>query len=379
MRFGILGTGNIAGQFAQDVQGIAGGTGAQRSVVTAVASRSAESAAAFGKRFGLPSEKCYSPYKHLLRDEEIDAVYISLPNHLHAEWAIKALHAGKHVLCEKPFTLNAAEAERVLTEAELSGKRVMEAFMYRCHPLIHAALDAVRSGAIGELRMIRASFCYRTNNIENNIRFDPTLGGGSLMDIGSYCLNFARLFAGSEPTQAHIVGHQHSAGVDDYACAILKFPTPAPGNSPGIASGNTHRDISGTLRRPGDTSGGGSENEITAALTFGMTTQLNNAAILGGTEGYLEIPIPWKPPQRGAIYTLRGQTPPKQNLAASGKPSPPPVQTFTVDAPAPLYAGQADAFVDAVRSGGPMPVTAQDTLGNMRLLDELRGQLGLPW
>ncbi len=221
--------------------------------------------------------------------------------------------------------------------------------MYRCHPLMDAVRDAVTSNAIGELRMIRASFCYRTSHIAGNVRFDPAIGGGALMDIGSYCLSFARFIAGREPVAAHVVGHQHATGVDDYATAILKFA-------------------------PDDTQPAPLRGAIAAALTFGMTVQLDNTAHLGGTDGHLQIPIPWKPPATGATYILAGQTPPRQDLA-KGKSGPPQPKVVTVDSPAPLYGQQADAFADAVRNNTPMPVNPADTLGNMRLIDKLRGQL----
>lgn len=347
LKFGILGTGNIAGQFAQGV------AGAKRSVVVAVGSRSGPSALAFGERFGLTPAVCHGSYDTLIHDPSIDAVYVSLPNHLHAEWTVKALDAGKHVLCEKPFAMDAEEAAAMFDAADRTGQRLMEAFMYRCHPLMDAVRDEVAAGTIGELRMIRASFCYRTTNIAGNVRFDPAIGGGALMDIGSYCLSFARFIAGREPAAAHLVGHQHAASVDDYAAVILKFDQVADPESP----------LPAPLR-----------GAITAALTFGMTVQLDNTAHLGGTDGHLQIPIPWKPPTTGASYILAGQTPPRQDLA-QGQPGPPEPQIITVDAPAPLYGQQADAFTDAVQHGSPMPVSPADTLGNMRLIDQLRGQL----
>lgn len=353
LKFGILGTGNIAGQFAQGV------AGAKQSGISAVGSRSAASAEAFGQKHNLEKSHCFGTYDKLIHSDAVDAVYVSLPNHLHAQWTIKALEAGKHVLCEKPFAMNAEETQAMFDAAERTGKRLMEAFMYRCHPLMDAVRHEVTSGGasggggIGELRMIRASFCYRTTNIDGNVRFQPDIGGGALMDIGSYCLNFARFIAGREPAAAHIVGHQHATGVDDYAAAILKFDEDPHQPEP--------------LR-----------GAITATLTFGMTVQLDNTAHLGGTDGHLQIPIPWKPPTTGATYILSGQTPPKQDLA-KGKTGPPAPKVVTIDSPAPLYGQQADAFADAVRHNTPMPVTPADTLGNMRLIDQLRQQLEASW
>ncbi|MEM6459701.1 MAG: Gfo/Idh/MocA family oxidoreductase [Planctomycetota bacterium] len=342
LRYGILGTGNIAGQFAEGV------AKAERSAVTAVGSRSPESAAAFGERLNLPPEKCHGSYEALIRSDAVDAVYVSLPNHLHAEWSIKALAAGKHVLCEKPLAMDAAEAGRMFDAAQAHGRVLMEAFMYRCHPLTGAVLAAVRRGDVGEVRVVRASFCYRTTHIDGNVRFDPAIGGGALMDIGSYCLSFARMIAGNEPEAMHITGNRHAAGVDDYATAILKFP-PLPGV-----------DFRGS--------------PLVAALSFGMTVQLDNTAWVGGTEGYLSVPVPWKPPEVGAKYVLHGQTPPKQDKAsANGSPGP---ETFKFDAGVPLYGLEADAFAASVLDGSPLPVTPTDTLGNMAVIDTLAEQLG---
>ena len=332
-RYGILGCGNIARQFATDL------ADAQHARVAAVASRSADKARSFGARFGVAPDRCFGGYAELLADRSLDAVYVALPNHEHHGWSKRALAAGKHVLCEKPFTLNVAAAEDLFATADAAGLRIMEAFMYRCHPLTPAVVDAVRGGAIGRLRMIRASFCYRTARIDGNVRFDPTIGGGGLQDIGSYCVNFARLMAGEEPSEVHAVGHHHATGVDDVAAAVLNFPS-----------------------------------GVSAALTFGMSVQLDNTAHLGGTDGWIQVPVPWKPAPTGATYVVGGQTPPKQDLAAGPAGSTGP-RTVTVDAAAPLYALEADAFARACRTGGPLPVPPDDTRGNLAVLTELARQL----
>src|SRR5258708_18337405 len=115
-------------------------------------------------------------------------------------WRLGALRAGKHVLCEKRFAVNHSQAQEMFDEAQRAGRVVMEAFMYRSHPLTHAVMDAIRGGAIGQVKMIRASFCYRTMRITNNIRFSRELAGGALMDVGCYCIDFCRMVAGAEPT-----------------------------------------------------------------------------------------------------------------------------------------------------------------------------------
>jgi len=332
-RYGILGCGNIAGQFASDL------ADAQDSVVAAVASRSADRARDFGDRFGVDPARCFGGYAELLADDTLDAVYVALPNHEHHGWSKRALAAGFHVLCEKPFTLNVAGAEDLFDTADAAGLRIMEAFMYRCHPLTHAVVDAVRGGVIGRLRLVRASFCYRTSRIGGNVRFDPAIGGGGLWDIGSYCVSVARLLAGCEPEAVHAAGHFHDTGVDDVAAGLLNFP-----------------------------------HGVTASLTFGMSVQADNTLHLGGEDGWIQVPVPWKPPQRGAAYVVGGQTPPKQDLAAGGG-GPPGPRTVAVDADAPLFALEADAFARAARSGGPLPVTRADTVGNVRVLAEMARQL----
>ncbi len=346
LRFGILGTGNIAAQFARGV------ASAQRSVVTAVGSRTVDSANAFGQRFGLSPDRCHRHYDALLIDPTVDAVYLSLPNHLHHEWTCRALEAGRHVLCEKPLAMNPAEGRAMFDAASRAERVLMEAFMYRCHPLMDAVRGAIDDGRIGQLRMIRAQFCYRTSRIDGNIRFDPAIGGGALMDIGCYCLDFCRFITRRAPVAAHLVGNRHPTGVDDYATAILKFDA-----APALADAHPH------LADP-----------ITASLSFGMTVQLDNTAHLGGTDGHLQIPVPWKPPQHGATYVLAGQTPPKQDLAA-GKSAPPTPQTVTVDAPAPIYGLEADRFADAVAGRRDLPMTPRESQDLAALIDQLKGQV----
>ena len=339
LRLGILGTGNIARQFA------AGLGSSERTVVQAVASRRFETAEAFARTHRIPV--AYGSYDELVRDRSVDAVYVSLPNSMHREWAVAALRAGKHVLCEKPIAANAAEAEEMFDAARRAGKVLVEAFMYRSHPLTHAVLESISGGEIGTVKLVRTSFCFRTTRVEGNIRFDPSLAGGALMDIGCYCLNFSRLIAGAEPVAAHAVGVLHGSGVDESAAAVLTFP-------------------------------GG----VTASFTCGMTVQADNTAFICGSEGYVEIPVPWKPAARGAEYRVVRGTPPKMDDASRGaardtaQPGP-ARQVHAVDAGKELYALEADDFAAAVQDGVPPRIDRTDSVGNMRLLDLLRRQLGV--
>jgi predicted dehydrogenase len=333
LRWGILGTGNIARQFTR------GQSPGSRNVLSAVGSRGIHSAEQFAAAHGLP--RAHGSYEALVADPGVDAVYLSLPNSMHHEWTIRSLRAGKHVLCEKPIAANAAEAEEMFDVAEREGRVLVEAFMYRSHPLTRAVRDVVQSGQIGELKLIRTSFCFRTTKIAGNIRFDASLAGGALMDVGCYCLNFARLFAGAEPTTVHGVGRLHESGVDALASGVLQFPA-------GVA----------------------------ATFTCGMTVQADNTASLCGSEGYVEIPVPWKPPRENAVYHVVRSTPPLMDGPAK-VPAVPPRQTHHVTAPGELYALETEDFAAAVLDGRPPALDRRDSVGNMRLLDELRRQVGV--
>jgi len=332
LRWGILGTGNIARQFT------AGLNANRRGVATAVGSRGKHSAEAFAKTYGL--SRAHGSYDDLIKDSGIDAIYVSLPNSLHAEWTIRALSAGKHVLCEKPLAMNAAEAEQMFDAAAGAGKILMEAFMYRTHPQTLVVMKAVRSGAIGQLRLIRTSFCFRVRKIEGNVRFVRELGGGGLMDVGCYCINFARLFAGAEPNAVHATAIFHQSGVDELAAGTLVFP-------------------------------GG----ILSTFACGMCAQADNTAYLCGTDGYIEIPVPWKPVAGSSKFILTGGIPPRMDNPQPG--GPPKRDVRIVDFAGDLYGIEADNFAGMVLDGNPPAMSREDSLGNMRVLDEMRRQIGL--
>ncbi len=155
LHWGIMGTGNIAHQFAEGV------AHAPRSRLVAVGSRTQRNADDFASKFDVPHS--HGSYASLLEDDAVDAIYVSLPNSMHCEWTIRALEAGKHVLCEKPLAANAAEAERMFAAAKQHGRILVEALMYRSHPITHEVLRKVREGAIGQLKLIRTNFCFRTS------------------------------------------------------------------------------------------------------------------------------------------------------------------------------------------------------------------------
>lgn len=193
----------------------------ENSQLKAVASRSETKAEVFARQWGIPG--IYSSYEALLSDPEIDVIYNSLPNSLHAEWSIKALRMGKHVLCEKPITTSSRDIDAVIDVAKETGRIICEAFMYRHHPQTIRVKQIVDNGEIGKVQIIRGSFCY-TNNRSPDVRFDPNLGGGCLWDVGCYPVSYARYIMGAEPTTVY--GHQiiGSTGVDTLFTGQMLFP-----------------------------------------------------------------------------------------------------------------------------------------------------------
>ncbi len=222
--------------------------------LVAVGSRSQQTADAYAHAWGIPT--AHGSYEALLEDPEVEAVYISLPNSLHVEWSVRALEAGKHVLCEKPLGRRPEEVEHAFDAADRAGRILMEAFMYRHHPQTKRAKELVDEGAVGELRLVHSTFSFTLSD-EENVRLRPELDGGSLMDVGCYCVSGSRLFAG-EPETA--VGRQviGSAGVD------VRF--------------------AGTLAFPGD---------VLAQFDCGFDMPGRNGLEVVGSEGTLRVASPW--------------------------------------------------------------------------------------
>lgn len=335
LRWGIMGTGNIARQFA------AGMSTSRRGTMTAAGSRSRDSASAFAAQFKIAA--ALGSYDELIKSPDVDAIYLSLPNSMHHEWTIKALRAGKHVLCEKPISVTASQAEEMFDVSKQAGKLLVEAFMYRSHPQTRAILDTIRKGIIGDVKVIRTSFCYRTTKLDGNIRFDSSLAGGSVMDIGCYCINLSRLIAGSEPDRIGASGKINAGGIDEWAGGTMHFP-----------------------------------NGIIANFVCGMTVQGDNTAHICGTDGYLQIGWPWKPPKKAA-FTIAHSIPPRQDDPKSSAPARPPQEEVSVEVDQELYSLEADDFAASVLDGAAPALTRQDSVGNMKVLDEIRKQIGLKY
>ena len=331
LQWGIIGTGGIAHAFAEGLARSRTGT------LAAVGSRRQESADKFGDEFQLP--KRYGSYEALLADSEVDAVYISTPHPMHAEWAIKSAEAGKRILCEKPLALNHAEAMVVMEAAKENDVFLMEAFMYRCHPQTAKLVELVRSGVIGKVGVIQATFSFRAHFDPEGRLFKHALGGGGILDVGCYCTSMARLIAGAatgrdfaEPLEVKGVGHIGESRVDDYAIASLRFP-----------------------------------GDILAQLATGVHLSQDNGVRIFGMEGSIFVPSPWIPgrePQPTTIIVHRSGKAPEEVVVESDRP---------------LYTIEADTVAEHInqRQASPPAMTWDDTLGNMRALDAWRAAIGL--
>jgi predicted dehydrogenase len=339
LRFGIISTGNIARQFIEGING-----GALDSRVVAVASRSMEKSQVFANEYSIPD--AHGSYDDLLADPQVEAVYNALPNLYHKEWTLKALAAGKHVLCEKPMGMDAQETEAMFDAARSADRLLTEAFMYRTHPQTIAVLDKIRQGAIGEVKLIRTTFCYRTEKIDGNTRFDQSLGGGAIMDIGCYCIDLARQITGEDPASiqanGRLVESTDGGKIDVGASAVLAYPS-------GVVS----------------------------TITCAMDTQASNVAQICGTRGYIDVLVPWKPGVAEPTWMLRTMKRPRQDGVPDEVGE--QLETFTTHADKPLYALEADAFAASVRGVSPPFMTAEESIGNAKVLDELRRQVGVSW
>jgi predicted dehydrogenase/aryl-alcohol dehydrogenase-like predicted oxidoreductase len=332
LRWGILGTGAIAWQFSDALATSA------RGVLAAVASRRPVEGLAQAFR----NADVHAGYERLLADPAVDAVYIATPHRGHAEWAIRACEAGKHVLCEKPLGMNAAEAMAVADAAARNGMVVMEAFMYRSHPQTRRLVELLASGAIGEITLMQAAYGYHTDFSPKKRHFDPQLGGGAILDVGCYCISMCRLVAGvatgkpfAEPLEIQALGHLGPTGIDERATAILRFP-----------------------------------GDLLAQVSASITTVQDNSVRIYGTKGRVEVRSPWFcSGKTGGIGTIT-------LTSRAGE-----FETITVETGEWLYAIEADLFADAVQNGvvaWPAP-SLQDTIGNMQALDAWRQAIALDY
>ena len=317
LRWGILGTGMIARKFAGEVEEAMPGS------IHTTGSRNLSSAESFASEFGGQGVEGYDA---VLKDPDVDAIYNALPNGMHHQWSIKAMESGKHVLCEKPIACNAREAEEMFEVAERKGRTLIEAFMYRTHPAIEDLIGRVRGGDLGEVRLIRSNFSFARDIDPADARYHPSQAGGSLMDVGCYCTNLCRALIGTEPNEVSAFAHIHGSGVDDYAAGLLRF-----------------------------------DNETLATFTCGMTIKSDWSTHIAGTEGQVHIESPWF--SNGTFKIVRPQG----------------VESVEIQAEEAPYALEAKAFSNAVFGDAAPWISKQETLGNMRILDELRISAGVPF
>ena len=291
--------------------------------IAAIASRDLGKARAAADKLGI--ERAFGSYEDLLADAEIEAVYNPLPNELHVPWTLRALAAGKHVLCEKPIALDAEEARPLIDARDRSGKLVAEAFMVRYHPQWRRARELARDGSIGEARAIQTFFSYRLLD-PANVRNRPP-GGGGLYDIGCYAILTARYIFAAEPTRVvATIDRDPNFKTDRLASAILEFP------------GGRH-------------------------LTFTVGTQLSahQRVTIVGDAGRIEVLIPFNaPPERPAEIAIDTGV----DLIGGGRR----VEQFAI---CDQYTLQGDAFSRAIVDGSPLEFPIEDAVANMRVIDAL--------
>ena len=301
-------------------------------------SRSPGTAEKFAAEHDIPV--AHSSYQDLLDDPDVEAVYISLPNHIHAEWTTRCALAGKHILCEKPFTLTHPEAMSAIDKVRHCEVFLMEAFMYRCHPVIADIARRIRDGELGRICMIEARFSGRGKPDPSKFRWQNACGGGSILDLGGYCMSMARLLAGAalgqeapaEPIDIKGTGYIGEYEVDEWAAATLRF-----------------------------------ENDILSLLYASQRFSSGSFVHVYGDRGQINTGIPWFPGRNGepATYTLTLEGEDAQEISVSSEIH--------------LYAIEADVLAASREAKqAPYPcMTWSDTLANMAALDAWRAEVGL--
>ena len=305
LRWGLLGTSRINRVIIPHVRASA------RSRLAAVASRTIERAEAYAREWNIP--RAFGSYQAMLADPDIDVIYNSLPNALHAAWTIAAAQAGKHILCEKPFAMTVEEVDAVIAAAGRAGVVVAEAFMYRHHPQTIKVQELVASGAIGKLRLVHGSHTFNIVAREPDPRLDPALGNGSIWDVGCYPINYARFVIGAEPAEA--------------------FGWQAPGST------GVNETFVGQLRFPGD---------IYAQFDCGFRAPFRAQFEVVGSEGTIGMTHPFKPGLDERIVLARGSD--TQTIAIPGQDP---------------YVGEVEDMADAILLGTAPRVGLADSRGNV--------------
>lgn len=297
----------------------------KRNRLVAVASRDQDKAERYAREHKIP--RAYGSYEALLNDPEIDVIYNPLPNHLHAEWTIKAVEAGKHVLCEKPLALSAQEVERIAAAAQKTGRVVAEAFMYRSHAQTLKVREIVQSGKLGRIRLVHGSFTFLLDNLDD-YRLDPGMGGGSLWDVGCYPLSYARTVLALEPVEVFGCQVTGPTGIDETFAAQLRFP-----------------------------------GEVLAQLDCSFVIPYHVFMEIVGDQGTLVVPTPFNPGANGAVYLARKDK--NERLSIKGT------------AP---YVSEVEDLADAILLRKPPCISLADSRANVAAMTALleSARTGLP-
>jgi predicted dehydrogenase len=338
VRWGIIGPGDIAHRFATGLAVSRSGT------LVAAASREASRAGAFldthAQAVRTGHATAYGSYDALLADGNVDAVYVATTHPQHLRWAIATTRAGKHLLVEKPASLNAAKAAMIFDAARVDDVFAMEAYVYRCHPYTRRIVELIADGAIGRVLSVEVGFTFAASFNPSSRLFDRALAGGAILDVGGYPVSFSGMVAGAslaaddgatafaEPTSIHAGGTLGQTGVDEWAIANLAYG-----------------------------------NGMSAHLTTGLGVTGTNTARIAGTDGYLDVPTPWLPPEgQDAVLRLhRVRREVEEIRIARGN----------------LYAIEADEIADHLADRQSPTMSWADSLANLRVMDAWRDQLGL--
>jgi predicted dehydrogenase len=313
LRWGILSTANIA-----RVAVIPAIRASKNGEIRAVASRNRERAYAFASDLGIPQS--YGSYEALLEAEDIDAVYIALPNSLHREWTVRAAKASKHVLCEKPLASTAAECDEMDRAARENEVVLMEAFMYRFHPRTERVSKLIRDGAIGPLRALQSTFTFRLRR-SDDIRLRKDLAGGALMDVGCYCVNVSRTLAGAEPSEVQAFASWAESGVDSQMAGVLRF-----------------------------------ESGLLAQFDCALTLERRESYQAAGPEGHLAV--------SSAFLPGDGETTIEEHHGRAGR------SIHTLPG-ADEYQLMVEHFADSVLEGGSLRYPASEAAANLRTIEAL--------
>ncbi|MCX6349527.1 MAG: Gfo/Idh/MocA family oxidoreductase [Candidatus Aureabacteria bacterium] len=315
LRWGILGAARICRRVIPAINA------AGRSRVVAVASRDPRRGQEFASRWEIP--RSFDSYEALLDSPEIEVVYVPLPNHLHCEWTVRAVEAGKQVLCEKPLALSTAEVDRVIAAARNKKAQVLEALAYRAHPQFAKLLEIARKGEIGKVKLIRARYCFTLGAGPGNIRWRKEMGGGALWDVGGYPVSFARAIVGEAPEEVFAYLAPGATGVDVLGAGQLKYR-------------------SGVL----------AQIECGYCLAYGVGTEVV------GENGTIALLNPWQPDVDGKRNGLLVIAPDDQAYPVGFPPIDP-------------YLCEVRALEDAVLDGKPLPWTLQESRDNVAALAAL--------